>query len=127
MDREQFVADIRDMLADRMTPREIAARAGMSFSRVMANARTGLRSELLDWRGAMIELVEGLRREGMTMREALEFIGVYPQTYTSWRKEAGWEFDSSPADDDDTVYSSNLDGFDADLQDMLCKPWRVTA
>lgn len=123
MDREQFVADIRDMLADRMTPREIAARAGMSFSRVMANARTGLKSELLDWRGAMIELVEGLRREGMTMREALEFIGVYPQTYTSWRREAGWEFGPAPADDDDSVYSAPLEGFDPDLESMLRSRW----
>lgn len=124
MDREQFVEEVRAMLVERLTPREIEARSGMSYSRVVANARTGLQPELLDWRGAMIELVEGLRREGMSMREAVEFIGVFPQTYTTWRKEAGWEFDLAKADEDDTVYSAPLEGHDPDLECVLRSVWR---
>lgn len=119
-----MIADVRVMLVDRLTPLQLQAETGLTMYELIGRIRGPLAGELMEWRGAIVDMVESMRDEGMSLREAVEFVGINRESYRSWLDMLGRRRQPPPpADDDDSVYSAPLEGFDADLELMLRSRW----
>lgn len=119
MDREK----VSQMLRDRLTPMEMAAESGCNYKTLMARISKMKPPELPEWREAMIVIAQDLMAEGATIWNASEYLGVSRNALINWMWEAGVMDEPESADENDTVYSAPLEGFDPELEQLLRREW----